>query len=88
MLFSVSTSSWKARLLVPRRPKMDKPLEGCLLAVAPVGGRTMAAGRPWAAVEPAAMVLGVVGIGGLRVKAQCVSCVCNVPGTARAACWL
>ncbi|GLC75697.1 hypothetical protein PLESTF_001674900 [Pleodorina starrii] len=35
ILYSVSTSSWKARLVVPRRAKMDKPLEGCLLAVTP-----------------------------------------------------
>ncbi|KXZ50212.1 hypothetical protein GPECTOR_17g849 [Gonium pectorale] len=35
IVYSVSTSSWKARVLVPRRAKMDKPLERCLLAVAP-----------------------------------------------------
>ncbi|KAG2431967.1 hypothetical protein HYH02_013183 [Chlamydomonas schloesseri] len=35
MVYSVSTSSWKSRLLVPRRAKMDKPLSSCMLAVAP-----------------------------------------------------
>ncbi|KAG2498542.1 hypothetical protein HYH03_003293 [Edaphochlamys debaryana] len=35
MIYSVSTASWKARLVVPRRAKMDKPLERVLLAVAP-----------------------------------------------------
>ncbi|EFJ50185.1 hypothetical protein VOLCADRAFT_89057 [Volvox carteri f. nagariensis] len=35
ILYSVSTTSWKARPVVPRRAKMDKPLESCLLAVAP-----------------------------------------------------
>ncbi|GFR49125.1 hypothetical protein Agub_g10923, partial [Astrephomene gubernaculifera] len=35
ILYSISTASWKARVVVPRRSKMDKPLEGCLLAVAP-----------------------------------------------------
>ncbi|KAG2445523.1 hypothetical protein HXX76_000138 [Chlamydomonas incerta] len=35
MVYSVSTSSWKSRLLVPRRSKMDKPLSSCMLAVAP-----------------------------------------------------
>ena len=39
-MYSVSTSSWKSRLLVPRRSKMDKPLSSCMLAVAPVRAAT------------------------------------------------
>lgn len=44
ILFSISLSSWKSRVLVPKRTKMDKPLESCLLAVAPVGGKGMGPG--------------------------------------------
>lgn len=36
VLYSVTLSSFKCRILVPKRTKMDKPLESCLLAVAPV----------------------------------------------------
>lgn len=35
-VLSISTSSWKVRTMVPRRAKMDKPLDSVLLAVAPV----------------------------------------------------
>ncbi|GLI65745.1 hypothetical protein VaNZ11_009346 [Volvox africanus] len=35
ILYSVNILSWKTRQLVPRRAKMDKPLESCLLAVTP-----------------------------------------------------
>jgi hypothetical protein len=38
VVYSVSLVTWRVRTLVPRRAKMDKPLEACLLAVAPVRG--------------------------------------------------
>ena len=36
VVYSVSLVTWRVRTLVPRRAKMDHPLERCLLAVAPV----------------------------------------------------
>ncbi|MEW5307367.1 MAG: hypothetical protein WDW36_009771 [Sanguina aurantia] len=35
VLYGITLSNWSSRVLVPRRAKMDKPLESCLMTVAP-----------------------------------------------------
>ena len=35
-IYAISLTTWNARVLVPRRSKAEKPLEGCLMAVSGV----------------------------------------------------